>query len=50
MIDTGADITIVNEALFAKIAAAARLKKKDFRPANRVPCTYSHERFKLDGS
>jgi hypothetical protein len=49
VIDTGADITIVNGALFAKIAAAARLKKKDFRPANKVPRTYSQERFKLDG-
>ena len=49
VIDTGADITIVNGALFAKIAAAARLKKKDFQPANKVPRTYNQERFKLDG-
>ena len=49
VIDTGADITIVNGALFAKIAAAAKLKKKDFQPANKVPRTYSQERFKLDG-
>ena len=49
VVDTGADITIVNGALFAKIAAAARLKKKDFQPANKVPRTYSQERFKLDG-
>ena len=45
----GADITIVNGALFAKIAAAARLKKKNFQPADKVPRTYSQERFKLDG-
>ncbi len=29
VVDTGADITMVNGALFAKIAAATRLKKKD---------------------
>ena len=49
VVDTGADITIVNGALFAKIAAAARLKKKDFQSANKVPRTYSQKRFKLDG-
>lgn len=43
VIDTGAI------AFFAKIAAAARLKKKDFQPANKVPRTYSQEHFKLDG-
>ena len=49
VIDTGADITIMNGAMLAKIAAAARLKKKYFQPANKVPRTYSQERFKLDG-
>ena len=49
VIDTGADITIMNGPMLAKIAAAARLKKKDFQPANKVPGTYSQECFKLDG-
>ena len=30
IIDTGADITIMGGELFKKVAAAARLKKRDF--------------------
>ena len=49
VIDTGADITIINGALFAKVASAARLKKKDFQKADKVPRTYNQQRFTLDG-
>ena len=34
VIDTGADITIIGGELFQKVAAAARLKKRDFKRAD----------------
>ena len=49
MIDTGADITIINGALFATVAAAAHLRKKDFQKADKVPRAYNQQRFTLDG-
>ena len=36
IVDSGADITIVNGELFKKIAAEARLKKRDFKPADKT--------------
>ncbi len=47
--DSGADITLMNGALFKEVAAAARLKKKDFQPADKVPKTYDQQAFSLDG-
>ena len=35
--------------LFKKVAAVARLKKKDFKPADKRPYTYGDKPFKLDG-
>ena len=49
IIDSGADITIVNGDLFKKIAASARLKKKNFKPADKCPRTYNRQVFTLDG-
>jgi len=49
VIDTGADITIMGGELFKKIAEAAKLKKRDFKKADRIPCTYDHKQFKLHG-
>jgi len=49
VIDTGADITIMGGELFKKIAKAAKLKKKDFKQADRTPCTYDRKQFKLHG-
>ena len=49
LVDTGADITIMGGELFKKVAAAARLKKNNFKGANISPCTYMGQRFKLDG-
>ena len=42
--DTGADITIMGGKLFKKVAAAARLKKRDFKKPDGVPRTYDRER------
>ena len=49
VIDTAADITIIGGELFARVAAAARLRKKDFRKADKIPHTYVREPFRLDG-
>ena len=40
LIDSGADITIIGGALFKKVATIARLKRRDLRPADKVPWTY----------
>ena len=49
IIDTGADITIMGGELFKKVAAAARLKKRDFKKPDRVPRTYDRKEFLLHG-
>ena len=46
--DTGADITIIGQELFARVAAAARLRKKNFRKPDKVPRTYDRKTFHLD--
>ena len=49
VVDTAADITIMSGKLIATVAAAARLKKKDFRKPDKVPRTYERKVFRLDG-
>lgn len=49
VIDTGADITIIGGELFARVAAAAHLRKKDFRKPDKTPRTYVREPFHLSG-
>ena len=49
IIDSGADITIMNGDLFKKIAAAAHLKKRDLKPADKSPHAYNRQPFALDG-
>ena len=49
VIDVGADITIMGGELFARVAAAARLRKKDFCKSDKTPRTYVREPFHLDG-
>ena len=48
-IDTGADITIIGGKLFKKVATIARLKKRHFKKADKIPKTYDQKTFKLDG-
>ena len=48
-IDTGADITITGQELFARVAAAGRLRKKNFQKPDKVPWTYDRKTFRLDG-
>ena len=49
VIDTGADITILGGNLFKKVATIAKLKKRDFHPANKTPRNYDQRLFQLDG-
>ena len=49
IIDSGADITIMGGELFKKVAATAKLKKKDFKAPDKVPRMYDQQSFTLDG-
>jgi len=49
IIDSGADITIIGPELFKKVAAVARLTKSMFKKPDKVPYTYNHQQFHLDG-
>ena len=49
IVDTAADITIMGGQLFKEVASVARLRKKDFKPADKTPQTYSRQPFSLDG-
>ena len=49
VVDSGAEITIMNRRFFAKVAAVARLKKSQLKPPDRVPKTYYRRVFTLDG-
>ena len=49
IIDSGADITIIEGELFRKVAIAAHLKKRDFRKADKILHTYDQKPFHLDG-
>ena len=49
IVDTGADITIIGGNMFRKVAAVARLKKKNFRKADKTPRNYDQQPFSLDG-
>ena len=43
IIDTVADITIIEGTLFQKVASVARLKKKNFKPPAITPHTYDQK-------
>ena len=49
LVDTAADITIIGGDLFKKVASVAHLKKRDFKPADKIPRTYDQRPFKVDG-
>ena len=49
LVDTGADITIMGARLFKKVAAVAKLKKKNFKPPNKIPRGYDGKPFTLHG-
>ena len=49
VIDSGADITILGGDLFKTVATVAKLKKKNFRKADKTPRTYDQRPFVLHG-
>ena len=49
LIDSGADITILGGTMFKKVATTARLHKKNFKPVDKVACSYDQRPFRLDG-
>ena len=49
IVDSGADITIIGGTLFKKVAAVARLRKRDLQKPDKVPRTYDQKPFQLDG-
>ena len=48
LLDSGADISIIRGGLFWKVASAARLKKRDFKKADKILRTYNQKPFALD--
>ena len=48
-VDSGADITIMGGDLFRHVASAGNLKKRNFKPADKIPRSYDQRTFKLDG-
>lgn len=48
-VDTAADISIIGPEAFKRVAAVAKLKKRDLKPADKTPRTYHHTTFHLDG-
>ena len=49
LVDTGLDITIIGGELFRHVATTARLRKRQFKPPDRLPRAYNHQPFHLDG-
>ena len=49
VIDSGADITIVGGDLFRRIVAVEKVKKRQFKPVDKLPHTYDRRPFHLDG-
>ena len=49
IVDTGADITMMGGTMFRKVAAVAKLRKKDFKNLDKQPRTYDQRTFILDG-
>ena len=49
IIDSGADITIIGGNLFKRVAAAAKLHKKQFQEADKTPYNYDGKPFHLHG-
>ena len=49
VVDTGADITIVGAEAFKRIAAVAKLRRRDFKQPDKTPRTYDQKTFHIDG-
>ena len=49
MLDSGADISIMGGALFRKVVAVAKLKKRGLQRPDKTPRNYDQTPFTLDG-
>ena len=49
VIDSGSDVTIMGGELLRKVAAVAKLRKKNLKPPDRYPQSYDQRPFKLHG-
>ena len=49
LVDTGADITIIGAQLFKRVAAVAKLRKKNFKQSDKTPRGYDGKPFTLHG-
>ena len=49
VIDSGSDVTIMGGELLRKVAAVAKLRKKDLKPPDKTPRNYDQRPFKLHG-
>lgn len=50
VVDTGSDLTIMGKEAFKKVAAVAKLKKRDFHPSDKKAYSYDGRPFSLDAS
>ena len=49
VIDSGSDVTIMGRELLRKVAAVAKLRKRDLKPPDKTPRNYDQRPFKLHG-
>lgn len=49
LVDSGSDVTIMGGDLLHKVAAVAKLRKKNLKPPDKVPRNYDQRLFKLHG-
>jgi len=49
IMDSGVDITIIAGEPFKKVAAVARLRKKNFKDTDKIPSNCDGQPFSLDG-
>ena len=49
VVDSGVDITIIVGEMFKRVAAAAKLCKRDFKPPNRTQHNYDQQPFHVNG-
>ena len=49
VVDTSADITIINDPMFKRVAASASLHRRDFKAPDKTPHGYGQKPFRLDG-
>ena len=49
IVDAGADVTVMSGDIFKCVAAVGKLRKCDFKPADKTPYNYDRKPFRVDG-